>query len=69
MTRRSISGIFIFDKFEGEEKRVPTCFEDCQESTKDAWLDTLSEPELKNLSKRLAEVLVEIGDAFSISVE
>lgn len=29
MKRRNLSGIFIFDKLEGEEKPTPTCLEDC----------------------------------------
>lgn len=29
--RRSLSGIYIFDQFPGEDSRNPTCIEDCQE--------------------------------------
>lgn len=36
--RRNISGIYIFDKFPDEEKRQPTCIEDCQQETRRAWL-------------------------------
>jgi len=36
--RRNISGIYIFDKFPGEEKRLPTCIEDCQQATRRKWV-------------------------------
>lgn len=34
MKRRNLSGIFIFDKLEGEEKPTPTCLEDCTPETR-----------------------------------
>ena len=61
MKRRNISGIFIFEQFEGEEKRQPTCFEDCTEATQDKWLDTLEIEALKNLSKQLAATLIGVA--------
>jgi len=67
MKRRNISGIFIFDQFEGEEKRQPTCFEDCTEETQDKWLDTLETEALKNLSKQLAETLIGVADFAGIT--
>lgn len=36
--RRNISGIYIFDKFPDEEKRLPTCIEDCQQTTRRKWV-------------------------------
>lgn len=30
LKRRDLSGIYIFDTFPGEQKRQPTCIEDCQ---------------------------------------
>lgn len=36
--RRNISSVYIFDKFPDEEKRQPTCIEDCQQETRRAWL-------------------------------
>jgi hypothetical protein len=65
-TRRNLSGIYIFDKFDGEPKRQPTCFEDCQEATQDAWLDSLSKDELKNLAKKLGDTIRDIGDQFDL---
>ena len=66
MQRRNLSGIFIFDKFEGEEKRKPTCFEDCQEETQDKWLESLTPEALKNLTKQLAGTLRVIGNQFDL---
>lgn len=62
MIRRNLSGIFIFEKFEGEDKREPTCFEDCTEATQDKWLASLEPEALKNLAKQLASTLVEVAD-------
>ena len=62
MTRRNLSGIYIFEKFEGEENREPTCFEDCTEATQDKWLDSLEKEALKNLAKHLGNALVEVAD-------
>jgi hypothetical protein len=67
MKRRNLSGIFIFEQFEGEEKREPTCFEDCTEATQDKWLDTLETEALKNLSKQLAETLIGVADFAGIA--
>lgn len=36
--RRNISGIYIFDKFPTDEKRQPTCIEDCSQDTRREWL-------------------------------
>lgn len=62
MKRRNISGIFIFDQFEGEEKRQPTCFEDCTEETQDKWLNSLDNESLKSLSKELGQSLTRLAD-------
>ncbi len=67
--RRNISGIYIFHQFEDEDKREPTCFEDCPESKQDEWLDSLDNEALKNLSKMLANKLREICDKFDILSE
>jgi hypothetical protein len=67
MTRRNLSGIFIFEQFEGEEKREPTCFEDCTEATQDKWLDTLDNESLKNLTKQLAGTLIGVADFAGIA--
>lgn len=60
--RRNLSGIYIFEQFEGEDKRQPTCFEDCTEATQDKWLDSLEKEALKSLAKKLANKLIEVAD-------
>ena len=60
--RRNLSGIYIFEKFEGEDKREPTCFEDCTEETQDKWLNSLEPEALRSLSKMLGKTLIELAD-------
>ena len=36
--RRDISGIYIWDQFPDDEKRQPTCIEDCKQETRRVWL-------------------------------
>ena len=67
MKRRNLSGIYIFEKFEGEEKREPTCFEDCTEQTQDRWLNSLEPEALRNLAKHLGKTIVLIADQFGIT--
>jgi len=64
--RRNLTGIYILDKFEGEEQRQPTCFEDCQESTQDKWLECLEREALINLAKQLGKTIKDIGDKFHL---
>lgn len=67
MKRRNLSGIYIFHKFENEEHREPTCFEDCPEEKQDEWLDSLEPEALKSLAKSLGKTLRTIGDQFDIA--
>lgn len=67
--RRNLSGIYIFDQFEGEEKRQPTCFEDCTEKKQDEWLESLEPEALRNLAKQLGKSLRSIGDQFDIAAQ
>ena len=46
MERIGLSGIYILDTFEGEDKRQPTCIEDCREETRQTWLKSLDRREL-----------------------
>jgi len=69
MNRRNLSGIYIFHKFEDEERRQPTCFEDCPEEKQDEWLDSLDLEAVKNLAKMLGKTLREIGDQFELSTK
>ena len=67
LKRRGLSGIFIFETFPGEERRKPTCFEDCSEEKQDEWLNSLNTEALKNLSKSLAKTLINVADQFGIT--
>ena len=69
MNRRNLSGIYIFHKFEDEERKEPTCFEDCPEEKQDEWLNSLEVEALKNLSKHLAKTLKTIGMQFNIALD
>lgn len=64
--RRNLSGIYIFHTFEGEEKRQPTCFEDCPIEKQREWMDALDPEAVKNLAIQLADTIKTIGDQFDI---
>jgi hypothetical protein len=66
VNRRDISGIYIFHKFEDEDRREPTCFEDCPEEKQDEWLNSLDTEALKNLAKTLARTIRSLGDQLDI---
>lgn len=66
MKRRNLSGIYIFEKFEDDEKRQPTCFEDCTEATQDKWLSELEPEAVINLAKQLGKTLKDIGDQLEL---
>jgi len=65
-TRRNLSGVFIFDVLPGDERRKPTCFEDCTEEKQQEWLDSLTPEALKSLAIQLGKTLRHIGDQFDI---
>jgi len=69
VNRRSLSGIYIFHKFEDEESRQPTCFEDCPEEKQDEWLNSLEPEAVKNLAKMLGKTIRAIGDQFDLTTE
>ena len=60
LRRRNLSGIYIFDKFPDDGKRQPTCIEDCQQETRDAWLEKLDLTALNDTLKHLTKVLCDI---------
>lgn len=66
LNRRNISGIYIFHKFEDEERREPTCFEDCPEEKQDEWLNSLEPEAVKNLAKQLARTIRSVGDQLDL---
>lgn len=66
VNRRNISGIYIFHKFDEDERREPTCFEDCPESKQDEWLNSLDAEGVKNLAKMLGNTIRSIGDQLDL---
>jgi hypothetical protein len=66
INRRNLSGVYIFHKFDEDERREPTCFEDCPEEKQDEWLNSLDPEAVKRLAKELGNVLRMIGDQFGI---
>lgn len=66
INRRNLSGIYIFHKFEDEERREPTVFEDCPEEKQNEWLATLDPEAVKNLAKQLGRTLRSIGDQLDL---
>lgn len=69
MNRRNLSGVYIFHKFEDEENRKPTCFEDCPEEKQDEWLNNLEPEAVKNLAKHLGNTIRYLGDFLDLSKE
>lgn len=67
--RRNLSGIYIFDQFPNEERRQPTCIEDCQEEVRKKWLDSLEKEALTNVVNHLCETLRSLSDQFGIVAE
>jgi len=66
INRRNLSGIYIFHKFEDEERREPTVFEDCPEEKQDEWLNSLDPEAVKNLAKQLGRCIRSIGDQLDL---
>lgn len=64
--RRNLSGIYIFDQFPGEDKRQPTCLEDCQEEVRLKWLEGLEKEALIKTVDLLCGTLRDISDQFRI---
>ena len=66
VNRRNISGIYIFHKFDEDERREPTCFEDCPESKQDEWLNSLDPEAIKNLAKQLGRTIRSLADQLDV---
>lgn len=66
VNRRNLSGVYIFHKFDEDERREPTVFEDCPEDKQDEWLNTLDPEAVKNLAKMLGRTLRSIGDQLDL---
>jgi hypothetical protein len=64
--RRNLSGIYIFHKFENEEKSMPTSFEDCPVERQREWIAKLEDSSLRELALELAYVLKKVGEECDI---
>lgn len=62
LKRRDLSGIYIFDTFPGEQKRRPTCIEDCQQETRRKWCMAQTQDCLRDTIKHLAQTFKETTD-------
>ena len=60
LKRRDLSGIFVFDTFPGEERRQPTCIEDCQQETRRKWCMSKTPDDLRDAIKLLADTFKDI---------
>ena len=69
MKRYNVSGIYIFDKFPGEDERHPTCIEDCQEETRLKWLHALDAEALKRTFGIIIEAIKYVNDIAFEGVE
>ena len=67
--RRGLSGIYFLDKFPNEEKRLPTCFEDCTIEKHEEILNSRDLEWIKALALLLSRKLKEIGKQFDIVSE
>jgi len=68
MHRRNLSGVFYFYKFEDEEKRQLTVFEDCPKDKQMEILEGMCDEGKANLALHLAKVLRGIGDSYNLIV-
>lgn len=64
--RRGLSGVYIFDKFPGEEKVNPTCFEDCTITKQEEYVKALDLQALQRLTLMLARALKDVGKDLNI---
>ena len=55
LKRRDLSGIFIFDTLPGDEKRKPTCVEDCTPEKRREWCLTKDQDYLRQVVKAEAD--------------
>ena len=62
LKRRDLSGIYIFDTFIGEQKRQPTCIEDCQQETRRKWCMAQTQDCLRDTIKHLAQTFKDMTD-------
>lgn len=58
--RRNLSGIYIFDTLPQDERRQPTCIEDCNENTRMTWLRGLDIEALRRTGQHLNECMASL---------
>jgi len=69
LKRRGLSGIMFFETFPGETKRKPTCFEDCSIERQNEILDGLHPDAVKDLARKLANVITTMADEIGITIK
>lgn len=62
LKRRDLSGIYIFDKFQTDERRKPTCVEDCAQNTRRKWCMSKNEEYLRNVVRMECETFKDLCD-------
>lgn len=62
LKRRDLSGIFIFDTLPGDNKRKPTCIEDCTPEKRRKWCLAQTQEALRDTIKKEAEAFTELCD-------
>jgi len=62
LIRRDLSGIYIFDKFPTDEKRKPTCVEDCTPSKRREWCMSKDCDYLRNVIKIEADTFLDMTE-------
>lgn len=64
--RCNLSGIYIFDILEGEEKLEPTCLEDCTSDTLRKWLEKQDKECLIRTVEHLCRILKGVSEYYGI---
>ena len=62
LKRRNLSGIYIFDTFPNDDRRKPTCIEDCRAGTRKSWMEKRDADYLRNLISELAKTFKEVTE-------
>ena len=62
LKRRNISCIYIFDTFPSDDRRKPTCIEDCRPSVRRQWMMNRTKEYLRNVISELAASFKELAD-------
>ena len=60
--RSNLSGIYIFDKLEGDKKKLPTCIEDCTSETLNNWLNKQDKECLIRIIEHLCKTLKSVSE-------